>query len=587
MLFNTATSNTSLINGLSDRNLPDPFLTYSVMLMPRTIEALLRWAEQLWSRNSTYAQACRRVVRYFITDVILSSGSEDEKKRWTKYLKKSIHILRELESVGDDVACYGNALRSLYVPFNRTLRCKACRTERPLSALDYRFSGFKFEYKCPVCKTANVADKPIDRLSRDESKIEVIRWNPHEIKIIEHPISRLKEYFWVTPASEKAKISSGDRFTLETMPWEMIEAVRDGQFFKFGPRVMFHALETTVSGVRAGGWGITRQYTNFHQALYVQILKLANETLALEYTVPMRLISPKQGPVDPLRNGNMGEWKRELNNMLRSHIRKPGGYYQLPFPVDYQLLSGETNRYSSHELINQALDEMLNGAGIPVELYKGTLTTQAAPTSLRLFQQTWNSLIEGYDEFVQWVVDSTSLAMNWEAVDATMKRPTLADDIENKQLLLQMAAGNQMSKRVAYEPLGVDPDEDLETRLDEQRREAEKIEEFQREQENRKVMLQQMQPVAAQAAGVQAGTPDLSGGASVTPDDRMAQADQIAEQMLRMPDSQRRSELIKLKRTSETLWGLVKAKLQNKRQDITSQGRQAMMQQIQGQPAAA
>jgi hypothetical protein len=50
---------------------------------------------------------------------------------------------------------------------------------------------------------------------------------------------------------------------------------------------------------------------------------------------------------------------------------------------------------------------------------------------------------------------------------AQMQPVTLADDVENKQILLQLAAGNKVSMHKALAPLGIDPDEDIKTIFEE------------------------------------------------------------------------------------------------------------------------
>jgi hypothetical protein len=63
----------------------------------------------------------------------------------------------------------------------------------------------------------------------------------------------------------------------------------------------------------------------------------------------------------------------------------------------------------------------------------------------------------------------------------------------------------------------------------------------------------------------------------------MAQADQIAYQMMQMPFELRRGELIKLKHSNETLHALVLSKMEKYRQTAQTQGGfQYLQQQIAG-----
>ena len=72
-------------------------------------------------------------------------------------------------------------------------------------------------------------------------------------------------------------------------------------------------------------------------------------------------------------------------------------------------------------------------------------------------------------------------------------------------------------------------------------------------------------------------------GVPQTPQDMMAQADELAQQLLGMPTGTRRSEISALKQKNEVLASLVQAKMDRIRSDAKSQGGQQMMQQQFGQ----
>ncbi len=59
-----------------------------------------------------------------------------------------------------------------------------------------------------------------------------------------------------------------------------------------------------------------------------------------------------------------------------------------PVPLEYKALGGEANQLAPKDLLELALDTLLNSVGVPVELYRGGLTMQ--PT-LTLPLSTWDS----------------------------------------------------------------------------------------------------------------------------------------------------------------------------------------------------
>jgi hypothetical protein len=61
-----------------------------------------------------------------------------------------------------------------------------------------------------------------------------------------------------------------------------------------------------------------------------------------------------------------------------------------------------------------------------------------------------------------------------------------------------------------------------------------------------------------------------------------SQAEIIANQLLAMPESQRTSDMIKLKRSDRTMHSLVKSLVDDKRQQAQTQGGELVMQQQYG-----
>jgi hypothetical protein len=586
-LFTSPPGTTSLTNNQFGRQYPDPFVTQATLAMPRTIEELMRWSEQLWLRNGAMTKALKRVIRYFLTELDLTCNSDDERKRLFKFFTEKLKVMGILAALGDDFVCYGEAYRSLYVPFTRTLRCTSCAFEQPISRIEYKFSKTGFSFKCGSCGTQCTCDRPVDRPSKDETKLRVKNWSPHEIRVREHPSSGNCTYYWDPPADICRQVQSGDRFVIDEMPWEMVEAALARRLFKFYDRVIFHAKMATVSGVRARGRGIPDQLSNFPQAYYVQILKMYNEVLASDYMVPFRVVSPQTGAAsvsDPAQGGvSISNFNRQAMRMFEQHRRHPGGYFSIPVPMNFQNISGDGIKFSTHELIAQAMDDQLNASGVPIDFYKGTMTIQTAPVGLRLLASTWVHLTEMFDSFLVWLMEGTCEVMTWEKAQIALKKPTLTDDVERLGVLLQLAAGNQISKEVAYAPLGVDPDEDEVRLLNEQRRSQERQQKFQDEIQHKQMLMQQMASPAQQAAGVQGPSPDAAG--QKTPGDVMAQADQIATQLLNMQYEQRRPELLKLKKSNELLYSVVKSKMENMRTQARSAGGPQVLQQMVGQAA--
>jgi len=588
---------------------PDPYLDYASTQMPRSMYDVLRWCEYVWITYGTYRMACQRVVRYFLTRIELTDASDDEKEKFEDFLgPEHLNLMHELASSGDNRMAYGNDFISMHVPFRRHLKCPNCKAESPLKGMAYRWIGWRFESKCKKCKYEGRFER-VDRRSIEQDKLRIIHWPAHEIRILHHPITNESMYFWEIPPTVRSLIERGNEFYLEKTPWEIIEACRQRKLFRFNKDVMFHLRDEPISGVRDYGWGIPLIMGNFKQAWLIQVLKRYNEAIALDYIIPFRAVTPKPGTsreADPLLHMNLGNFQNKVLGMFRQHRRDPTMIHALPFPVEMQMLGAEGKQLAPSELLDAATDEFLNAQGIPAELYKGTLQLQAMPTALRLFERTWVSLIDGFNAMINWIFRRVSDLMNWENLKGRLQPVTMADDLERKAVMLQLAAGQQISRQTALAPFGIDLREEIKRMFEEEEYTQEQMARFQEEMAQKQELQQTMQMGAAgmlppggaampPGAAPMPGAPPPAMGAPAAPaaagqqgvsiDDLSMQAEQEAHRLISMPYEMRKSELLQIKRSNETLHALIISKMDTLRNQAKTQGGQMLLQQSAGAAA--
>lgn len=624
----------------ADERFPDPFCDIASLSMPESIQTALRWTEYVMNANGPYRQAVDRVISYFITDVEIYDIGEntigrEEKEKYRVFLEETLSIKNVLHSVAMDYMTYGNSFTSLIVPFRRYLSCKKCGLEMPLDRVynsdqcAFKWQDFEFHATCPKCKHVGPW-KHIDRRSGDTDKINVKRWSPHEIDIIWDPYTNECSYVWKIPQDYRALIKAGHLHHLERASWEVIQAIKNEQNLMFDKGVIYHLKEDALAGMRNRGWGISRILTNFRQAWYVQILHRYNEAIALDYVVPFRVITPQPRggdakSADPVHTINLSNFSARVTAMLRARRTDPARWNVLPFPVNYQALGGDATQLAPKDLMDQALDTLLKCIGMPVELFNGTLTLQAAPAALRLFEANWSHLPHNLNKFMGDLMANVARVMSWEPVGAKLQRVTHADDLNRQMAKLQLMQGQMVSKTTGLKSVGLDYEEETKRMLEEERIYAEEQERMQKEMEQAQQMkdLSQssdMMMNMGQAGAGATGQPPAPGGAPApaaagapvgpgqptavdqflmqrqnapniprTPEDMQQQAQLIANQILSLPEPQKDSELIKLKRGDSTMHALVSSIIDDIRQQARTQGGAMVMQQQygQGQPPAA
>jgi len=558
----------------------NPFYDIASDYVPRNIYDTFRWAEYLYVTMGTYKSAARKVVRYFLTDIDFTDASEQEQEKYKNFMYKDLHIMTQLAEIGDEFSVYGNVFVSIIFPFDRMLECPICGTQYHCSTIDYRFDlkNLVFSGECPKCgKEVNFNRKDIP--SMEKKRVRIRRWNVKDIRIRVHAISGRMEYFLQLPSKFVSQVRDGNHFDINETPWSMLQAISRSSgvvLYKFDEGGVYHLKEVTLSGFDIQGWGIPPVISNFKLAYYIQLMRKYDEAISFDFITPFRVIFPQaqSGPnMDPLQTMNMSQFVARAEEMIARRRKDPTSIQIAPFPIGYQMLGGEGKQLAPKENVQMATDELLNAVGFPAELYKGTLSVQAAPLALRLFERTFGALVDGYNDLIAWMLDKISNYFNWDSVSGQLRSVTLADDLERKGVVLQAAAGQDISKQTAYRSMGIDY-------MDEQKKVVEeqtKIQEIQQ-----KAMEDQQ---ASQAPGPGGGGDPMmasgpGGQPGATPGDVRDQAAQLANQMLtQMTETQRRSELIKIKHSNPTLHALVKQFMAEQRQMAATQGQQMVLQQ--------
>lgn len=572
-------------------NLPDIFDDVLGALLPTTIYDAFAISEYMMATTPPFASVTNRVVRYFLTSVGLTGSSESNKDKYDNFVNKQLHILDRLGEIGNDLLVYGNSFVSVYLPFERVLTCPKCGTRYMAKKIDYRFDPrtMSFSGKCHRCNervTFNRSDYP----STDQSRICLRRWNPKRFELRVHPVSGRTEYYYRLEEDKLVShITSGklvDRFYIDESPWDFIEAccTRVGlgtPLFKFKDDSIRHIKVPALAGIEMYGWGMPPLLPYLKLAYYIQLMRRYDEAIAMDYIVPFRVISPSpvsnQDGQDALTLASMRGFVAAMQAMVERKRKNITDVQIAPYPINYQMLGGEGKQLAPKENLQQAMTDLINALGYPEDMYTGKLTMQTAPVAIRVFEKQYQFMVDGFNDIIDWALSRISRHMHWDNISGALQSTTLADDIERKTLMLQAAAAGDISKGTAYRAVA-----DLDF-MDEQKKIVTEQSQIQNIQQ-RAMAAQQAQQLngGPQAEdGDAAGVPGGSVGA--TPGDVRAQAEAYAQQLLSMPDSQRRGMLIKIKQSNPTLHDQVIGIMNDIRSQARSQGGAMMLEQMKGQ----
>lgn len=555
---------------------PNPYLDMASEYIPRDLNTLFELCEFIYMSFGLVRAAQQRVNRYFLTDLVVTGGGDQERQD-LKTMLDDLRVIENLGQIGDDRAVYGNSFSSLYMPFDRYLVCPKCGTHHKAAKIKYQFSlaDTSFTGTCPRCKS-HVRYRVEDRKSWDKSRIKIVRWNPKNIRLKVHPISGRTAYFMKMHHKLGDQLASGDPFFINDTPlailrWANQARAGSNVYFEFDPNELFHMREATLAGLPIVGWGIPPLLPNLRLAYYIQLLRRYDEAIALDFIIPFRVMFPKAslppgGAMDPILVNNLAQYRGHLQQMIANKRIDPTNIQISPVEVGYQMIGGEANALAPKESLSLAQNELLDSMGFPAELYRATLSIQAFPVALRLFEKTWAGLYKDYNQYLRWYTQGVARYYSMSDMEVKLRSVTLADDLENKHLLMDAAAGMDISKGTAYEQVGIDYMSEQEKVIEEQK----------------EIMRLQEEAMAEEQAEEEiSGDAGMPGGmAGATPGDVHEQARQIAHEMVvEVPETLRRGELLKIRNSNPTLHALVLMYMDELRRDYARQGQAMMIQQ--------
>jgi hypothetical protein len=594
------------LNDLTGKGFADPWNDYASRLMPRTLQNVIREGMRLYLSNPIYRAALDRLTRFFLTSIVVDDCDDTTKRNYLEFFNRRLKAEKMLAELGDDYAAVGNSFSSLIVPFRRYLRCTKCGSERPIDKVPgYKWENMEFRGECPDCHKKNTFKREDRTHINKTSEFKIMRWYPTHMVLRYNALTHDIEFRYRIPAEDATLIKGGDRLYLATTPWELIEAAQENALFKFEPGKVYHMKEAVLAGVRNVGWGMPRFMTAFRQAFYVQVLHRYNETLALDYIMPLRVVFPRAaGPNDPLSSLSMNMMGSNVMSIFNKGRGDPATFNFLPFPVESANLGGEGVSMATKDMMTSANEELMDGMSIPMELHRGTMQTQAAPMALRMMMKTHQHIPNEFNNWLQWCADEMAILNNWRPASVRLQPVTMADDIERKQIYLQLASARQIAMGTAYGPLGLNYEEEQYRIADEDRLNQKIQKEVEREQMAQAEIDQRLAEMkeSGQAGGMPpppggmppggGGMPPGGGGmppgggmggmggqqGPIMPGDIMMQAQQMAQQLVSMPPAEAKRQLAQVKQQNELLHSQVLSEMKKLRGEAEFQGRQQLQQ---------
>ncbi len=421
----------------------NPYFNATQQYTPRKLKELFKFCEYLFNNSPHIYSALRKFGEYPITTLTYGTENKLLKNQYKNLMEKTLRSREQLIQATLDKYIYGNSFISMYQPFVRFLECPTCGSRTNIKGIAYKYNvkRLEFSYTCTACKkkvkagTNNIKDKKI----LVGSKVNFIKWSPKDMDVDHNIITGESAYYYTIPQALKQQIHQGHKSLIDTIPLGFLKAVKDNKKFKFAPDAIFHMKTQGPSGLPQQ-WGLPPLLSVMSKFHYTEILRRANEAIALDYLNPLRVLHPAQatGNADPIVASSMHKWKASMTTNLEKWRKDPLHIMLSPFPVGETQVGGNGRALLTLGEVQEAEKSIVAALGIPMEFLYGGLTGTGMEATLRLIENQLETHINDLLDLLQWMADKSGSFMGWDKIEVGMTKFKIVDDANAKNMLYQL-----------------------------------------------------------------------------------------------------------------------------------------------------
>lgn len=442
---------------------PNPFYSIANQFVPRNFHDVIKWSRYILTQSPTTVEVIRKFATYPITDFQVDSASKTVRDKYEEIIK-SIRLKNFLNDAGFDYYTLGNVYVSIYFPIRRMLVCPHCRSEYDAKNIGdkIKFVRYEFHGECAKCDYTGKFER-VDRRSNDIDDINIVKWPAENVSVNHNPITGSSEYYYKFPNSTKRRIMTGDPTFVSSVPWSMVEAVKNNQDFKFDKKNLYH-LKTISMGDVLEGLGMPPVISLYSSIFHQTLLKRANEAIATEHMTPFRILFPQQNSAagDPISMMSMGNFVKNMEDQMKKFKGDPNHVTIAPVPVGYSSVGGQGRALLVSQELQFIEESILMGMGVSRELLAGTTNWTSSTVGLRLLENSMYDYTSQIQEMIDWIMKRISTYLNMSQCDVTLTPFELMDDDILKQAMPSFMERGTVSETTALKTFGIDFNEELE-----------------------------------------------------------------------------------------------------------------------------
>jgi hypothetical protein len=440
----------------------DPFLDMAATKLPKSFKKLLELCQIFALTHPQIAPIIWRLAEYPITSLVYKGGEESERQHKNIFEKK-LKIMEKMVEWGLDYYGYGNCFVSISFPFIRVYRCQGCRAVLQSREVRYQYTGGRFQGRCRSCGGEREFE-PQDQYVKDSSGINVFRLEPQLMTPKFNRVTGAYFYYYDMPPDLVRSVESGDRDIIDSTPIEYLRCIKLKRKMKL--KRVFHFKRPTLSG-RDMQWGLPLVLPALKDAYLNQVYKKADEAIALEHSVPLRVIFPQPQSRDPMQMVALGNFKNFMAKNIRYWRHDKNAIITAPMPIGVTSIGGDGAAYSTIQARVKVVDEIIGAMMVTRGFVLGGENWSSASISQRVMENSFSNYLRRLDTCLQWVRDEVAAYLGLPMCHVSMKPFKKVDDVQMLQLIVSLAQQKRVSWREALSRMDLDSRSELEVIEDE------------------------------------------------------------------------------------------------------------------------
>lgn len=437
---------------------PSPFFDIGQTYLPPSMKALMRWCRFYYLTNPLINSVVHKMSEYPVTELVIDERDQAIRNKWEDLLQTQLRYRAFQIEVGLDYFTYGMCVVTIHFPFDKFLVCRSCSHKHYARKSMYKWRNLEYLITCDKCGFQGPA-KVQDYFMKDVKRIRLMRWNPEYINIDQGAAGADPIYTFEVPLQLRNDIILGKKNVLDTIPDVYVEAMRRNKYISFTPDNIF-VFKRPVISQKDHGWGMPLIFPVLKDTFYLQVLRKAQEAIAQEHIVPLRILFPQAGSssADPYTTISLENWKSRVESEIAKWKYDSNYIPILPLPIANETIGGDGRALMLHQEMEAWSRQIVAGMGVPYEFIFGGLQYSGSNVSMRMLENAFIGYRSDHEAMLnQFVIKRIAAFMEWPTVKAHMRRFKMADDLQRTAFFFQLNQAQKISDQTMLQEADFDP----------------------------------------------------------------------------------------------------------------------------------